>query len=782
MLKATGCTKLMFTPELCGLVEGMAAENHPFRTTEVPTVQDLLAGSDDVHYKTCANPYMRDDETVMILHSSGTTGLPKPVYFKAGVVRVAAECTTMPAPEGRQNAHNKMYGTKLLVSTIPFFHVYGIVMLIRSIYYQGSLALLPAGQPPTADLLLDVMSEVQPTAVVCPPSILEDICIVPGGLDKLSKVDMVFYGGAPLAKSCGDRISQVTALISTIGSTEAFTMHNLVPADLVDWEYFEWDPNAGIVMEPTEDSQFAELVIQRQCGNGYQSVFHNFPDVTEWRTNDLYEQHPTKPALWKYIGRTDDVVVLKNGEKVNPVSLEKTIEGHPWVKGALMFGTGQFQTGLVIEPHSEQAQLGIERFMNEMWRWVEEANAQCPAHGRVWRSMVCLAKPDKPFKRSPKGSVIRKPTYQLYEDEIKLLYSNTGLTKGNSNNAEFDKSQAGDIIRKAVHSVLGTRTKSITDDTNLFELGMDSLQVMQLRQMLISSGVVCTTRMVYENPSITLLSRAASSGQDNACMCNTVSREEKMSAMIHKYNNYAGNPPALRISTQPGDASCVLLIGSTGALGTHLLHELLKNPKVNRVYCLNRSADAADRQSQSFMDRGLDTDIADVKTHPKVRYLTGSTSQENFGLPQPDHAELEQHVGTLILNAWPVNFNTPLESFEGVIAGTKRCVDFAVASPRRPHIAFVSSIASVMNFPAVRHCREDDEGLLLVPEEFDPDNSLPAKQGYGESKHVAGCILARAAREGLIEATILRVGQLAGTSAEGKGVWNRHGESRFCSS
>jgi nucleoside-diphosphate-sugar epimerase len=131
----------------------------------------------------------------------------------------------------------------------------------------------------------------------------------------------------------------------------------------------------------------------------------------------------------------------------------------------------------------------------------------------------------------------------------------------------------------------------------------------------------------------------------------------------------------------------------------------------------------------------------------------------------------------VILNAWPVNFNTPLETFEGVIAGTKRCVDFAAASARRPHIAFVSSIASIMNFPAVRP--RGDDGQLLVPEEFDPDNSLPAKQGYGESKHVAACILASAAREGLIEATVLRVGQLAGTSAEGKGVWNRHGEFMF---
>jgi nucleoside-diphosphate-sugar epimerase/aryl carrier-like protein len=590
-------------------------------------------------------------------------------------------------------------------------------------------------------------------------------------------VDSVFYGGAPLARSCGDRITQVTTLENAIGSTEAFNLPNMVVEDPLNWEYFEWNPNTGIVMEPTGDDHLAELVIQRQRGNEHQSVFHNFPDFTEWRTNDLYEQHPANPALWKYVGRADDVIVLSNGEKMNPVSFEKAVEGHPWVRGALVVGTGQFQTGLVIEPHSERAPVDSERLLDELWPWVEEANAQCPAHARVWRSMVTLSTPAKAFKRSPKGSVMRKATYQLYEDEIKLLYDKTTPMNGVMDNPELHNSQLiRDIIRKAVHSVLRACTESIADDTNLFTLGADSLQVIQLNRILSSAGIPCTVRTVYENPSITLLSLATNSRQNNACACNNVSREEKMSTMIYRYQ--CSSRPAPQMSTQRGDSSCVLLIGSTGALGTHLLYELLQNPKVNRVYCLNRSAGAAERQVRSFADRGLDSDtVGGVKTHPKVRFLAGSTSQENFGLSRYGYAELEQHIDVVILNAWPVNFNTPLDTFEGVIAGTKRCVELSVASARRPHIAFVSSIASVMNFPAVRP--RGDDGLLLVPEEFDPDNSLPAKQGYGESKHVAACILARAAREGLIEATILRVGQLAGASAEGKGMWNRHGEFMF---
>lgn len=167
---------------------------------------------------------------------------------------------------------------------------------------------------------------------------------------------------------------------------------------------------------------------------------------------------------------------------------------------------------------------------------------------------------------------------------------------------------------------------------------------------------------------------------------------------------------------------------------------------------------------KAFLDRGLDR--ADLE---RARFLVGEMSAEALGLNPDEYSALKQHVDTLILNGWPVDFNSTLERFESAIRATVRCVEFAASSPRRPHVVFVSSIASVMNYPAVRD-------VAVVPEELELDNSLPAKQGYGESKHVAGCILAKAARQGLISASILRLGQLAGP-ANGKGLWSLHGES-----
>ncbi|KAK3291625.1 uncharacterized protein B0H64DRAFT_367005 [Chaetomium fimeti] len=760
LLKATQCSKFIHSAEFKTTVDGVAAEAAQLRTSQVPELQEILSTSSDAPYESRADRYLQDDKTVLILHSSGSTGNPKPVYLNGGIFRVGAQSPALPVPEGRKNVHNQILGTRLMLCTMPFFHVYGVMMISnRSFYNRGPLALLPPGVPPTAELLLDVIAKVNPSVVVCAPSILEDICNVPGGVEKLSKLEHIFYGGAPLAKACGDEISKVTTLVNTIGNTESFNFPNLIPLDGADWEYFEWNPNCGIVMEPTAEDGVAELVIQRQPGNDYQGVFHNFPGTDEFRPNDLFEQHPTKEGLWKYVGRADDIIVLRNGEKTNPVSFEKAIEGHHWVKGALVVGTGQLQTGLIIELHAEHAHLTLDEVLKDVWPVVEEAHKHCQAHAHVWRTMVLLSTPTKPFKRAPKGSIMRKATNKLYEDEIKILFEGPADTNSAAQgNNGLNNSQIRDMVKKAVLSVVeGHVSGDITDDANLFKLGADSLQVMQIRQVLSSAGVTCPTRAVYENPSINLLAKALGNGASSETPAITVSREEKMSAMIHKYTDFA---PVT--TQQPSDSSsAMLLVGSTGALGTHLLHELLQNPSITRIYCLNRSADAAARQTQAFLDRGLtlDTPAPDnnnLASHPKIRFLTGQTHLPLFGLDSTTYADLQADVATILLNAWPVNFNSTLATFEDNIAGVKRCVDFAAGAPRRPHIGF-------------------EGAALTVPEAFELDNSLPARQGYGESKHVASSILARAAREGVVGGTVLRVGQLAGT-AEAEGVWNRHGD------
>jgi hypothetical protein len=59
--------------------------------------------------------------------------------------------------------------------------------------------------------------------------------------------------------------------------------------------------------------------------------------------------NPTKPKLYNILSRTDILLVLSNGEKVNPEFAERLISEHLNVRGVLAFGEGEVGVGVVVE-------------------------------------------------------------------------------------------------------------------------------------------------------------------------------------------------------------------------------------------------------------------------------------------------------------------------------------------------------------------------------------------------------------------------------------------------
>ncbi|KAK4177099.1 hypothetical protein QBC36DRAFT_327779 [Triangularia setosa] len=741
LITSTNCSKLLHSQERSGQAQEIGQTLSHVNVLQLPDLESFLEFTSHVApYRSKCGDAMDDLDTAMILHSSGTTGLPKPIPIKAGVLSIASKLVdALPTPKGRLNTHDPLYTTPLILSMPPFFHAFGMNLLVRSLFYRRPLVLLPSTTPPTAELMLHAIQATGPTAVVCTPSILEDVCRLPRGLDilKSSDIQCVYSGGAPLARSCGDLIAEQLSpditLVNGIGTTEIWNATSYIPQDPKDWEYFEWNPASGIVMEAAVDGddKTAELVIKRMPGEQgrFQFVFYNFPELEEWRTKDLFERHPTREGLWRYAGRVDDIVVLSNGEKLNPVTFEKMVEGHPLVKGAVLVGSGQFQTGLIVEVYDQA--LDAEVVVEQIWETVEGVNEQYPAHAKVWRPMVAVARGDKPFPRTPKGTVMRMNTYRLYQAEIEEMYAkvaavNGGMTEGDVPNEAMVLGH----IRKAVNSV-NKRCGDVRDGTNLFSLGFDSLQVLQL-VMILKNTVppsLCSKlspSLVYQNPSISQLCRTLCSSPT----ATTAPRAEKFEALIRQYTPSLTRPLPFRPKPK---GFTVILTGSTGTLGASLLSSLLASPTITQIYCLNRSKPT-------------------TPNNPRVTYLQTDLTHPTLGLSPKAHSPLE-HAHLLIHSAWPVNFNLPLDSFLPSLSGTASLMSLNPAK-----FVFVSSIATAMNSSSP------------VPEIFTPDHNLPLPTGYGESKHLASCILANSP----IPTTILRVGQLAGR-ADGSGrAWNKH--------
>lgn len=194
------------------------------------------------------------------------------------------------------------------------------------------------------------------------------------------------------------------------------------------WQYMEFHPAVGPTVErlPT-DSDAYEVVSYRLATNEWaRPVFDIFPEKDEWRSQDILSRckDPGFENLWKYEGRLDDMMLLSNGLKVNPVHLETQLQAHPALKGCLVVGNGYTKCGLLIEPKLQYVEK--KSVVEQVWPAVEEANALVPEHARIERKLVIVADPEKPFPRASKGTIIRSLTTRAYEREIEEVYRIAG--------------------------------------------------------------------------------------------------------------------------------------------------------------------------------------------------------------------------------------------------------------------------------------------------------------------------------------------------------------------
>ena len=111
-----------------------------------------------------------------------------------------------------------------------------------------------------------------------------------------------------------------------------------------------------------------------------------------------------------------------------------------------------------------------------------------------------------------------------------------------------------------------------------------------------------------------------------------------------------------------------------------------------------------------------------------------------------------------------MNFNHPLDHFlETQIPGIRSVIDLSLSTyrARLPRIVFLSSVSAVSNYAGP----ED-----TIPEATFDDPSVSLNQGYGQGKYLAERMLVKASTEAGVPVTIVRAGQLSGSTISG--VWN----------
>ncbi|KAJ5090943.1 hypothetical protein N7532_009627 [Penicillium argentinense] len=759
VLSATKATKIVYTSERDRQIGELKAVDSSLSTSQIPDLWTLFeTGSSCPEVREPVDD--AEDRVAVYIHSSGTTGMPKPVAMTNGYFQALEQSAMLPLPEGRKSSLVAIeHGGDLCFVMSPFFHLMGIVNMMLPILFRTPFSLCPE-RPLTDELLAQIVVELQPKTSIIGSSILEDLSKSELGMESLAKFDYIAYGGSPLAFEVGNRIAEISHLQSVLGTSECSIFPGLRCEDKADWPYLEFNPNAGLDMREAGDGLF-ELIVHRRDDRKDKAVFHTYPDKTEYRTGDLFSAHPTKKGLWLYAGRQDDLIVLSNGEKFNPTAMEDIIASHPLVSHAVVVGQGRFQSAAILEPNWSSWNGDPSSLIDDVWLLVKEANEAAPGYAQLMKERLAVSSQSKPFQLTPKGTIKRRAVVNDYSSEIDALYEAGDQINVDQLQKDASNSDIAAFITQILSDILGVPT--VDQDADIFALGVDSLQTLRLGQMLQASlqtarpdlGAAFGNSQLYSRPTIAQLTRyvydllqGKESGSVEEIIESEEDREARIAALVGKY------------SDDVGESHAVILTGSTGSLGAYLLHELLRDLSVSKIYCLNRSDDAAPRQLQSLREKGLATFN---KFPRRVEFLQARFGDERLGLDEAKYEELLENVDTIIHNAWKVNFNHQVEAFEQPhIQGVRRLVDFSISSEKRAHIHFISSISTIEGY---------SHGPS-IPEIIFNDPSSALRQGYGESKHVSERICAAASAKCGIPTSIHRVGQIGGPTTE-QGMWNK---------
>lgn len=541
------------------------------------------------------------------------------------------------------------------------------------------------------------------------PAILEQLLHDPQGIDLLKGLDFVACAGAPLPSSVGDRIAGIVKLYIFIGSTETFPLPELVKSPEY-WQYHEFNPNLEHEMRPYDENTgtFELIIFAGETTQDKAPVYHNLPGENPFYTKDLFTRHPTKPNLYKYYGRRDDIIVFANGEKVNPIPLEQHVQGDPRLQGVLLIGTGRIQSALLVEPREALEEGGRAQLLEALWPRVEEANSHISGQGRVLRGMVICASSDKPFSRTGKGTIVRKLTEEAYRDEIESLYSSSSgkekvvkVSLKASTKAVYEIAAIIGFLRH-VFAVSFPRASTVGEDEDFFAHGLDSIQTLQiavnlrrnLEGLTADSVAWVSPRTIFRHSTLADLSRILVGYLNDGVVPSEDSNTARASYVDDAVARHTKSLPRREVSPEAaavthGSTSTIAIIGSTGYIGSHLVATHLRNPDISRIYCLDRGSDAPARLQTSLGKLGKDLDTT------KLVFFKIDIGAPHLGLGQEQYKHIAGEVDVIVYDSWRLDFGLAIQSFEPFLHATRELIELSVSSQQKMRIVFVSSLSSV---------------------------------------------------------------------------------------
>ncbi|KAK6836153.1 hypothetical protein PG987_006648 [Apiospora arundinis] len=683
------------------------------------------------------------DDTILLLHSSGSTGLPKPIPLTHRMLLSAVNCHEFDTEEQAQG---------LNLTTLPMFHGFGLVAPGLSMSV-GKTTLFPASDGiPNAQSILELIRKSNVKSMMTVPFLLDDICNLPNGegIKALVHKDFVGTGGAALSAGVGDRLAAGgVKLLNFYGVTETGPLSlTFVPSADYDWRFFR--------LRRDIDFKIAELEPRGGERRFRLTVFtpgkkEGFEIADQLIRNEV---HPETD--FAAVGRDDDIIVLATGEKADPLILENMLTESPTVKSAVAFGDNRFNLGVIVEPNHNLTAETESTFRDSVWAIVQAAGQKMDSSARVPSADAIVVVPSgMRVPRTDKGSIARKETYTLFAKQIESVYQKL-LQAATDATGPLDmdnlESNLASLTRQ--HVALRTPAADWTAESNLFEMGIDSLQIQQLRRIIVAAasktpaldGVdvakLIPPQFIYLNPSI-----------------------REMAAAITNRSTSDEGPSLVDAIKDVNDCLWKSRLALPSRVGSKAQRSAdhLPHPKGRGDQCTATPGGSPfDRKLLASKSLKLNEE-----EWSKVVTIEVDPAAPNLGLNPLVHAGLRNMVTHIVHAAWPMNYLLPLRSFRPQFAFLRSLLELATdaSGGRACRFLFISSIAAVARVGL-------ESGGSPIPEAPVSPDDAACGIGYADGKIICEKILEQAARDyaGRLEVTSIRCGQMAG--ARHSGVWN----------
>ncbi|KAJ6566967.1 hypothetical protein B0H19DRAFT_716138 [Mycena capillaripes] len=426
LLKQVNPVAVYISPDLKSVIaEALSVPGPSFPVLEAPTFEQLQS---ELHSSAEPLPALQTaamDSTAYILHSSGSTSIfSKPIYISHKILLQYAS----PLWTDFEDHCGQIMGAQ----NLPNYHGIGVFLATWPLTSGLTMAALRPTIPPikgTPENALNGIIATKPHIVMSTPASIEIWSESTRGLEMMQSLKALTYIGAPLNKRVGDAlVASGVVLCSTYGAMEVGLVAPFLERHGVNWDYITMRPGVEVARVPEEDGS-ALYTHTYLVGPSFtpcliNSTIDGRPGCS---VSDLLEQHPHKPDLHRVYGRKDDIIILSNGFKMSPGSVEAHINRNSLVDAALVFGDGKIHPGVLIQLKPQfQAHLrdGAKRskLYDALWASVDEVNQISPAHFQIPRKMILLADQARPFALTSKLQPRRRVVFENYQEDIQAAY------------------------------------------------------------------------------------------------------------------------------------------------------------------------------------------------------------------------------------------------------------------------------------------------------------------------------------------------------------------------